>query len=57
MATMIYQYKDYYFESGDSRILLAEDDYNRFVENCRKLIQEDREKGFLARKELVGATK
>ena len=54
MAKMVYQYKGYYFESEDDTVMLYEDAYFKFVEECRKLIQEDREKGRLARQELIG---
>ncbi len=54
---MIYQYKDYYFEMQDSRVLLQEDEYGEFVDNCRDFIQKDKENNKEQRQELLGKKK
>jgi len=56
MTKMVYKYQDYYFEVEDSRKTLG-DAYSKFVEDCKKSIQKDRDSNDAKRKELVGNSK
>jgi hypothetical protein len=55
MTKMVYQYKDYYFEFSDDRILFSEGEFTNFIEGCREFIKEDKDNNKQARQELVGS--